>query len=128
MVCPHCVLKDDRSLFSINLTSMLKKGSSAPLAQGQGHFKCIKFKGQITGNVFIEVTKVHMFFCPHCVLKDDRSIFSIILTTMWKRGCSAPWRRVRGILNALSQKARQQATWFLRSLRCTCFCLSALCP
>ena len=47
---------------------------------------------------------------------------------MWKKGCSAPWGRVRGILNALNPKVRQQATCFLRSLRCTCFYLSSLCP
>ena len=125
-----------------------------PLGKGQGHFKCIKSKGQTTSNMFFEVTKVHMFLfvltvslnmteayfplfwrlcahvsvCPHCVLKHDRGLFFIILTSLWKKGCSAPWGRVRGILNALNPKVRQQATCFLRSLRCTCFRLSSLCP
>ena len=47
---------------------------------------------------------------------------------MWKKGCRDPWGRVRGILNALNPKVRQQATCFLRSLRCTCFRLPSLCP
>ena len=32
-----------------------------PPGKGQGHFKCIKCKGQTTSNMFFEVTKVHMF-------------------------------------------------------------------
>ena len=31
---------------------------------------------------------------------------------MWKKDCSDPWGRVRGILNALNPKVRQQATCF----------------
>ena len=134
------------SLFSIILTSMWKKGCSAPwgrvrgilsalnplqrpLGKGQGHFKCIKSKGQTTSNMFFEVTKVHMFlFVLTVSLNMTNSLFSIILTSMWKKGCSAPWGRVRGILSALNPKVRQQATCFLRSLRCTCFYLSSLCP
>ena len=118
------------SLFSIILTSMWKKGCSPPpLGKGQGHFKCIKSKGQTTSNMFFEVTKVHMFlFVLTVSLNMTNSIFSIILTSMWKKGCSAPWGRVRGILSALNPKVRQQATCFLRSLRCTCFYLSSLCP
>ena len=50
--------------------------------------------------------------CPHYVFKHDTSLFSIILTSMWKMGCSAPWGRVRGILSALNPKVRQQATCF----------------
>ena len=48
-------------LFSIILTSMWKKGCIGPLGNGQGHYKCIKSKGQTTSNMFFEVTKVHMF-------------------------------------------------------------------
>ena len=32
-----------------------------PMGKGQGHFKCIKSKGQTTSNMFFEVTKVYMF-------------------------------------------------------------------
>ena len=117
------------SLFSTILTSMWKKGLQRPLGKGQGHFKCIKSKGQTTSNMFFEVTKVHMFlFVLTVSLNMTNSLFSIILTTMWKKGCSAPWGRVRGILGALNPKVRQQATCFLCSLRCTCFYLSLLCP
>ena len=31
---------------------------------------------------------------------------------MWKKNCRDPWGRVRGILNALNPKVRQQATCF----------------
>ena len=31
------------------------------MEKGQGHFKCIKSKGQTTSNMFLEVIKVHMF-------------------------------------------------------------------
>ena len=39
----------------------MEKGLQRPLEKGQGHFKCIKSKGQTTSNMFFEVTKVHMF-------------------------------------------------------------------
>ena len=40
---------------------LCEKGLQRPLGKGQGHFKCIKSKGQTTSNMFFEVTKVHMF-------------------------------------------------------------------
>ena len=39
---------------------------------------------------------------------------------MWKMGCRPPLGRVRGILNALNAKFRQQATCFSSSLRWAC--------
>ena len=39
----------------------MEKGLQGPLGKGQGHFKCIKSKGQTKSNMFVEVTKVHMF-------------------------------------------------------------------
>ena len=46
----------------------VEKGLQRPLGKGQGHFKCIKSKGQTTSNMFFVVTKVHMFnlssLCP----------------------------------------------------------------
>ena len=106
----------------------VEKGLQPPLGKCQGHFKCIKSKGQTTSNIFWRSLRCTCFRLSSRVLKNDRSIFSIILTSMWRKDCSAPWGRVRGILNALNPKVRQQATCFLRSLRCTCFRLSLLCP
>ena len=64
----------------------MEKGLQRPLGKGQGHFKCIKSKGQTTSNMFFEVTKVHMFpFVLTVSLKHGRSLFSIILTSMWKK-------------------------------------------
>ena len=39
----------------------MEKGLQQSLGKGQGHFKCIKCKGQTTSNMFFEVTLVHMF-------------------------------------------------------------------
>ena len=117
------------SLFSIIFDVYVETGLQRPLGKGQGHFKCIKSKGQTASNMFFEVTKVHMFlFVLTVSLNMTNSLFSIILTSMWKQGCSASWGRVRGILGALNPKVGQQATCFLCSLRCTCFYLSLLWP
>ena len=123
------VLKHDKQLIFHYFEVYVETGLQRPLGKGQGHFKCIKSKGQTASKMFFEVTKVHMFlFVLTVSLNMTNSLFSIILTSMWKKGCSAPWGRVRGILSALNPKVRQQATCFLRSLRCTCFYLSSLCP
>ena len=128
-ICPHCVLKHDKQLIFHYFDVYVEKGLQRPLGKGQGHFKCIKSKGQTTSNMCFVVTKVHMFlFVLTVSLNMTNSLFSIILTSMWKKGCSAPWERVRGILSALNPKVRQQTTCFLRSLRCICFYLSSLCP
>ena len=104
----------------------MEKGLQRPLGKGQGHFKCIKSKGQTASNMFFEVTKVHMFlFVLTVSLNMTNSLFSIILTSMWKQGCSAPWGRVRGILSALNQRSDSKQNVFLSSLRCTCFYLSS---
>ena len=67
----------------------MEKGLQRPLGKGQGHFKCIKSKGQTTSNMFFEVTKVHMFLFVLTVSSNmTNSLFSIILTSMWKNGCS----------------------------------------
>ena len=117
------------SLFSIILTSMWKQGCSAPWGRVRGILSALNPKVRQQAKCFFEVTKVHMFlFVLTVSLNMTNSLFSIILTSMWKQGCSAPWGRVRGILSALKPKVRQQATCFLRSLRCTCFYLSSLCP
>ena len=47
--------------FPLDFDVYVEKGLQRPLGKGQGHFKCIKFKGQTTSNMFFEVTKVHMF-------------------------------------------------------------------
>ena len=129
LICPHCVLKHDKQLIFHYFDVYVEKGLQRPMGKDQGHFKCIKSKGQTTSNMFFEVTKVHIFlFVLTVSLNMTNTLFSIILTSMWKKGCSAPWGRVRGTLSALNPKVRQQATCFLRLLRCTCFYLSSLCP
>ena len=70
----------------------MEKGLQHPLGKGQGNFKCIKSKGHTTSNMFIEVTKVHMFlFVLTMSLNMTDNLFSIILTFMWNKGYKAPW-------------------------------------
>ena len=78
--------------------------------------------------MFFELTKVGMFLFVFTVPLNmaEANIF-IILTSMWKMDCRSPLKRVRGILNALNAKFRQQATCFLSLLRWACFYLSSLC-
>ena len=45
-----------------------------------------------------------------------------------EKGLQRPLDKGQGHKNALNPKVRQQATFSLRSLRCTCFRLSSLCP
>ena len=53
-----------------------------------------------------------------------KGIFFIILTSMWKKGCSAPWGRVRGILNALNPKVRQQGFFVVTKVHMFLFVLT----
>ena len=127
-VCPHSILKHDRSIFSIILMSMWKKGCSDPWGRVSGILNALNTKVRQQATCFLRSLRCTCFVCPHCVLKHDRSLFSIILTSMWKKGCSDRWGSFRDILNALNPTVRQQPTCFLRSLRCTCFRLNSLCP
>ena len=45
-----------------------------------------------------------------------------------EKGLQRSLGKGQGHLNALNEKVRQHAICFLRSLRCTCFRLSSLCP
>ena len=71
---------------------------------------------------------MHMFpFVLTVSLNMTEAYFPLFGRLCGKRAAATP-DEVRGILNALNPKVRQQATCFLRSLKCTCFRLSSLCP
>ena len=94
-----------KSLFSIILKSMWKRATAPP-----GSVRALNPKVRKQATCFTRSLRCTVSVCPHCVLKHGRSLFSIILTSMWTKGYSTPWGRVRGILNALNPKVRKYAT------------------
>ena len=67
----------------------MEKGLQRPLGKGQGHFKCIKSKGQTTSNIFFEVTKVHMFPIALTVsLNMTEAYFPLFLRLCGKRAAA----------------------------------------
>ena len=105
------------------------KWAVGPLVKGQRHSKCIECNVQTTSNIFLELTKVGMFLFVFTVpLNMAEAYFLLFWHLCGKWAVGPPLGRVRGILNALNAKFRQQATCFLSSLRWACFYLSSLCP
>ena len=69
----------------------VEKGLQRPLGKGQGHFKCIKSKGQTTSNMFFVVTKVHMFlFVLTMSLNMKEAYFSLFWRLCGKRAAAPP--------------------------------------
>ena len=69
----------------------MEKGLQRPLGKGQGHFKCIKCKGQTTSNMFFEATKVHMFpFDLTVSLNMTEAYFQIFVRLCGKRAAAIP--------------------------------------
>ena len=61
------------------------------MGKGQGHFKCIKSKGQTTSNMFFEVTKVHMFlFVLTVSLNMTEAYFPLFWRLCGKRVAATP--------------------------------------
>ena len=104
------------------------KWAVGPLEKGQRHLNALNANSDNKQHVSWAYLGGHVFICLHCALKYFKSLFSIILTSMWKMGCRPLLGRIRGILNALNAKFRQQATCFLSLLRWACFYLSSQCP
>ena len=62
-----------------------------PLGKGQGHFKCIKSKGQTTSNMLFEITKVHMFpFVLTVSLNMTEAYFPLFWHLYGKRAATTP--------------------------------------
>ena len=99
---------------------MWKMGCRPPLRRVRGILNALNAKSRQQATCFLSSLMWACFFCLHCALKYGRRLFLIILTSMWKMGCRPPLGRVRGILNALKAKFRQQATCFSSSLRWAC--------
>ena len=69
----------------------MEKGLQRPLDKDQGHFKCIKSKGQTTSNIFFEVTKVQMFpFVLTVSLNMTEAYFPIFGRLCGKRAAATP--------------------------------------
>ena len=69
----------------------MEKGLQRPLEKGQGHFKCIKSKGQTKSNMFFEVTKVHMFpFVLTVSLNMTEAYFPLFSRLCGKRAAATP--------------------------------------
>ena len=69
----------------------MEKGLQQTLGKGQGHFKCIKSKGQTTSNMFFEVIKVHMFpFVLTVSLNLTEVYFPLFRRLCGKRSAATP--------------------------------------
>ena len=97
---------------------MWKMRCRPPLGRSEALLNALNAKFRQQATCFISLLRWACFYLSSL---ENMGLFSIILTSMWKMGCRPPLRRVRGILNALNAKFRQQATCFLSSLRWACF-------
>ena len=84
---------------SLNLTEayfplfwhLCGKRAAATPGEGQGHFKCIKSKGQSTSNMFFEVTKVQMFlFVLTVSLNMTEAYFPLFWRLCGKKAAATP--------------------------------------
>ena len=90
----------------------VEKGLQRPLGKGQGHFKCIKSKGQTTSNMFFVVTKVHMFlFVLTMSLNMQKHIFHYFDVYV-EKGLQRPLGKGQGHFKCIKSKGQTTSNMF----------------
>ena len=90
----------------------VQKGLQRPLGKGQGHYKCIKSKGQTTSNIFYEVTKVHMFLFVLTVSLNMTEAYYHYFDVYVQKGLQRPLGKGQGHFKCIKSKGRKTSNIF----------------